>query len=84
MYRLLAIVTAGLVGAAIWRRKEIRSDAERASKALAGAATSARSRIRPDQEQGDDDGEATGDGEATEADPEEAVEQPADVAASSG
>lgn len=62
MPKLLLLVIAALGGAAIWRRREIRNDAERASKALAGAAGSARSRIRPnngddevsDQQDGDD------------------------------
>ena len=31
--KLLALAIAGVAGAAIWRRKELRSDAERASKA---------------------------------------------------
>jgi hypothetical protein len=45
MYKLLAVAVAGVAGAAIWRRKELRSDAERASKATVGAARSARSRL---------------------------------------
>lgn len=35
MPRLLLLLLAALGGAAIWRRREIRNDAERASKATA-------------------------------------------------
>ncbi len=45
MYKLLPVAIAGVAGAVIWRRKELRSDAERASKATLGAARSARSRL---------------------------------------
>jgi len=58
MPRLLLVLLAALAGVAIWRRKEIRNDADRASKALAGAAETAKSRIRPgdaaDEDQGED------------------------------
>ena len=64
MYRVLAVVVIALAGAAIWRRRELRSDAERASKAIAGAAGSARSRIQGDE----------GDGDAGESEPEATVE----------
>lgn len=67
MYRLLAVAVAAIAGAAIWRRREIRSDAKRASEAIAGVASSARSRIQsgPDDGEGEDVAEtesaATGD-----------------------
>lgn len=63
MFRILAIVAAAFAGAAIWRRHEIRSDAERASKAITSAASSARQRIQP----GSEDGEGGDVGEAGEA-----------------
>lgn len=55
--RLLLVAVAAIVGAALWRRREIRGNAERASKALADVAGSARSRLErgPQEEGGDDD-----------------------------
>lgn len=64
MPKLLLILLVALGGAAIWRRKEIRSDAERASQALAGAADTATSRIRPnatDDAPAHDDAGSSGD-----------------------
>jgi hypothetical protein len=45
MYRLLLVVGAALVGAAIWRRRELRNDADRASAAISDAANAARARV---------------------------------------
>jgi hypothetical protein len=69
MPRLLLILLVALGGAAIWRRKEIRNDADRASKALADAAESATSRIRPsdpvaEQQDGDEMAAAEAEGNA--------------------
>jgi hypothetical protein len=61
MYKLFAVALAGVAGAAIWRRKELRSDAERASKATLGAARSARSRLGTATD--DEATDATGPGE---------------------
>lgn len=72
VFRFFAVVMAALAGVAIWRRREIRGDAERASKAIAGAASSTRSRIRGGSEGGEgedvDETEsaATDGGDATE------------------
>jgi len=78
MPRLLLILLAALGGAAIWRRKEIRDDADRASKALAGAAGTAKSRVRPGDADVDDHGDDAVEQSAAEA------EDPADSAASTG
>ena len=71
MNRLLVIGIAAIGGAAIWRRREIKSDAERASKAVVNATNSARSRIGSDNADNDEAGEST-----EEVD---AAEQPADT-----
>lgn len=88
MFRLFAVVAAAIAGAAIWRRREIRSDAKRATKALSDAAGSARSRIRPDSDSDADadlEAGATEGGDASEPDDGDAAAD-ADVAdsASSG
>lgn len=90
MFRLFAVVAAAIAGAAIWRRREIRSDAKRATKALSDAAGSARSRIRPDSDSDSDadadlEAGATEGGDASEPDDGDAAAD-ADVAdsASSG
>lgn len=88
MFRLFAVVAAAIAGAAIWRRREIRSNAERATKALSDAAGSARSRIRPDSDSDADadlEAGATEGGDASEPDDGDAAAD-ADVAdsASSG
>ncbi len=61
MNKLLVIVIAGIAGAAVWRRKDVRDGAGKASQAVAGAADSARSRLRPGQDD-EDTVEAEGDG----------------------
>lgn len=88
MFRVFAVVAAAIAGAAIWRRREIRSNAERATKALSDAAGSARSRIRPDSDSDADadlEAGATEGGDASEPDDGDAAAD-ADVAdsASSG
>lgn len=45
MYKLFAIILAGVVGAGVWRRKELRNDADRAAKSLVNAAKTTRSRL---------------------------------------
>jgi hypothetical protein len=45
MKKLILVLVAVVVGLAIWRRNEFRSDADRASKAVSGAATSARNKM---------------------------------------
>ena len=75
MNRLLAIGIAAIAGAAIWRRREIKSDAERASKAIVNASNSARSRIGSGNADADDDDA----GESTEDTDAGAVEQPDDA-----
>jgi hypothetical protein len=45
MYRLLAVLLTGVAVATIWRRQELRNDADRASKAIVNAAATARSRL---------------------------------------
>lgn len=47
MYRLLAVFVTGVAIATIWRRRELRSDADRASRAIVNAAATARSRVAP-------------------------------------
>lgn len=82
MFRLFAVVAAAIAGAAIWRRREIRSDAKRATKALSDAAGSARSRIRPDSDSDADadlEAGATEGGDASEPDDGDAAAD-ADVA----
>ena len=67
MNRLLVIGVAAIAGAAIWRRREIRSDAERASKAIADATNSARSRIRSgNDDESDEAAEDTADAEVAD------------------
>jgi hypothetical protein len=73
MNRLLAIGIAAIAGAAIWRRREIKSDAERASKAIVSATTSARSRIGSGNADDDEAGESTEDSDT------DAAEQPAET-----
>lgn len=70
MPRLLLILLVALGAAAIWRRKELRNDAERASKVVAGAADSATSRLRPDSTDTGDDADA----DASAADDEESAD----------
>ena len=67
MPRLLLLLLVALGGAAIWRRREIRNDADRASKAIAGAAGAAKSKIRPigESEETTDDGESDDGADAT-------------------
>jgi len=47
MYRLLAVLLTGVAIATIWRRRELRNDADRASKAIVNTTATARSRISP-------------------------------------
>ncbi|MBV1892468.1 MAG: hypothetical protein KUG57_00380 [Ilumatobacteraceae bacterium] len=54
MKKLLLVVVAALGGLAFWRRNELRGDAERASNAVAGAATAARSKM-PSSDAGTED-----------------------------
>lgn len=67
MYKLLIVLIVGVLGGAIWRRDELRSDADRASKAIKNAASEARSRIRPesaDDAEGDGPDDAVSDDDA--------------------
>lgn len=73
MYKLFAIVLAGVVGAGIWRRKELRNDADRASKSLVNAARATRSHLP-----GATDGDGTAENEVSETS-EEAGERAAAV-----
>ncbi len=68
MPRLLLILLLALGGAAMCRGKEIRSDADRASKALAGAAEAAKSRIRPGDAAGQDQTENEASADAPDVD----------------
>lgn len=70
MYKLFAIVLAGVVGAGIWRRKELRNDADRASKSLVNAARATRSHLP-----GATDGDGTAENEPSE--PNGAAGEPA-------
>ena len=65
MYKLFAIVLAGVVGAGIWRRQELRNDVDRASNAVLHAASTARSRL-PGATVDDVDGDGTGPAETAE------------------
>ena len=45
MKKIIFVLVAVIVGLAIWRRNEFRGDADRASKAVSGAATAARNKM---------------------------------------
>ena len=45
MKKIILVLVVVVVGLAIWRRNELRSDADRASKAVSGAATAARNKM---------------------------------------
>ena len=83
MYRLLAIVVAAIAGAAFWRRREIRTDAERASKAIGDAAVSARSRMRPGADGSDGSDGDVGDVEPAPPRESDSVEDPDNADSSS-
>ena len=82
MYRMLAVLLTGVAIATIWRRKELRNDADRASKAIVNAAATARSQLAASD---GDVGPETVEGEvaaddpdvSTTADNEEPAESPA-------
>ncbi|MGI9595053.1 MAG: hypothetical protein ACR2QK_02770 [Acidimicrobiales bacterium] len=53
--KLVAVVVAALGALAIWRRADVKSGAERASKSAGDAASKARNKLRPaDTEDGEE------------------------------
>ena len=68
MYRMFAVLLTGVAIATIWRRKELRNDADRASKAIVNAAATARSQLAASD---GDVGPETVEGEVAADDPDD-------------
>ena len=82
MYRLLTVLLIGAAIATVWRRHELRNDADRASKAIVNATATARSRLAATEadvgsETGEDDVAADDPDISTTAEHEEPAESPA-------